>query len=93
MAPGVDARPAPEEISAEVRVLMGGPGEAEIVRRAISVGERPGSRSSVGIRTQKDEVILTAKADDVGALRATLNSLLREVKIADDAITLASKTK
>lgn len=81
--------PITESVSAEVCVLMGSPKEAEIARRAISVGERPG-KSSAAASAEGETLTLKISADDIGALRATLNSMLREVKIASDSMIFDS---
>ena len=71
---------------AEARVLMGSPREAEYAARAMSVGGRPGQRSTLSASAEKDALVLKAEASDLGALRAVLNSALREAKIAGDCM-------
>ena len=69
-------------MDAEVRVSLDSPREAEIVSRAMSVDEKPGSRSSISVSSDGNLLRLAIQAKDLGALRAALNSSLREVKIA-----------
>ena len=71
---------------------MAGPSEADTVLRSICVGERP-SKSSLSFKREDDVVVLDIKADDIGSLRATLNSVLREIKIANDAILAVDAEK
>lgn len=71
---------------AEVRITTSGKDAAEIIRKSICVGERPGSRSSVTATSKGEALTFEVRASDIGALRATLNSLLREVKIANDML-------
>ncbi len=73
-------------MEAEVRLLMASPAEAEICNKAMSVGEKPGSRSTQKVRAEGSYLILDVSANDLGALRAALNSSLREIKIANDLI-------
>jgi tRNA threonylcarbamoyladenosine modification (KEOPS) complex Pcc1 subunit len=75
--------------NAEIRAQMGSPREAEIACRSLSVGERPG-KSSASFSAEGDALVVSITAEDVGALRATVNSILREIKIAGDAFTIAS---
>jgi tRNA threonylcarbamoyladenosine modification (KEOPS) complex Pcc1 subunit len=77
----------------EIRAQMGDPREAEIACRSVSVGERPGSKSTVSFKTDGDTLVAIVTAEDVGALRATANSVLREIKIADDAIVEIARRK
>ncbi len=71
---------------AEARMLMGSSREAKNAARAMSVGERPGERSVLSASAEKDTLVLRAEASDLGALRAVLNSALREAKIASDCM-------
>jgi tRNA threonylcarbamoyladenosine modification (KEOPS) complex Pcc1 subunit len=73
-------------MDAEVRIAMASPQEAEIVSKAMSVGEKPGSRSSFSAKAEGEFLRLKVEATDLGALRAALNSSLREVKIADSVL-------
>jgi tRNA threonylcarbamoyladenosine modification (KEOPS) complex Pcc1 subunit len=73
-------------MEAAVRLLMGSPREAEIASKAISVAEKPGSRSSVSVSPNRDVLQIDVTATDLGALRAALNSTLREAKIASDSM-------
>ena len=73
-------------MEATVRLSMASSEEAEIIKRAMSVGEKPGSRSSVLASSDEETLILAIDASDIGALRAALNSSLREVKIADSVL-------
>jgi len=82
---------APAGLSANVCVLMGSLREAEIAKRAMSVGERPGARSSVAINADGESLVIDFTAEDFGALRATMNSVLREAKIASDSMLFDSK--
>ncbi len=76
-----------------VRVSLASPEEAKIIRRAMSVDKKPGSRSSVGISVEGNDLILNIGARDPGALRAALNSSLREVKIGSAVFQQFSKSK
>ena len=76
------------EAKATVRVFMGSEREALIVARAMSVDQKPGSKSSVAITTEGDCISLDFAATDWGALRAVMNSSLREVKIADEMLSV-----
>jgi tRNA threonylcarbamoyladenosine modification (KEOPS) complex Pcc1 subunit len=76
------------EFSAAVKVLLSSGEEAVAIARAISVDKPPGSRSEVKISTKGDELSLDFSATDAGALRAALNSYLRQIKIASEAISL-----
>ncbi|MBN2518572.1 MAG: CTAG/PCC1 family protein [Candidatus Altiarchaeota archaeon] len=63
--------------------------EAEIIRRSISVDHPPGSRSQVTASLCGDgdtQLAIEVQASDLGALRAAVNSYLRQVKIANDAM-------
>lgn len=73
-------------MEAAVRVLMGSPREADIAAKSMSVDEKPGSRSSLMVSSDKSSLLLDIRASDLGALRAALNSSLREVKIADSVV-------
>jgi len=65
---------------------MDSPAEAGVVRRAMSVDKKPGDRSSTTVSVEGGELVLSIDAKDLGALRAALNSSLRQVKIAADAL-------
>lgn len=71
---------------AEIRVHMASPREAEIAAKAMSVGKKPGVKSVASVVAKGDDLTITANAQDVGSLRAVLNSSLREVKIASDCM-------
>ena len=73
-------------MDAGLKILMASPGEAEIVSKSISVDEKPGFRSSFDVSADCSEVKIKIKAEDLGALRAALNSKLREVKIASSLL-------
>jgi tRNA threonylcarbamoyladenosine modification (KEOPS) complex Pcc1 subunit len=73
-------------MKASVRITTAGPEQADIIRRALSVGERPGDRSSLKVSSSGSSLNLDIVAKDLGALRAVLNSSLREVKIANEAL-------
>jgi tRNA threonylcarbamoyladenosine modification (KEOPS) complex Pcc1 subunit len=73
-------------MEAELRVAMANPQEAEVVKKAMSVDEKPGSRSSVSMVSEGKSLIMHIKASDLGALRASLNSSLRELKVADSVL-------
>jgi tRNA threonylcarbamoyladenosine modification (KEOPS) complex Pcc1 subunit len=60
--------------------------EAEIISRSLAVSEKPGNRSSLSVSSAGENLELKAEASDLGALRAILNSSLRELKIADEAL-------
>ena len=76
------------EFSATVKVLLSSDKEAKTIASAISVDKPPGSRSSVNISCDNAELSLDFSANDAGALRAALNSYLRQVKIASEAVSL-----
>ena len=65
---------------------MDSPAEVGIVKRAMSVDKKPGDRSSMTASAEGDELVLNIQASDLGALRAALNSSLRQVKIASDSL-------
>ena len=71
---------------AEVRVHMASPREAEIAAKAMSVGKKPGVKSVASASANGNDLVITASAEDVGSLRAVLNSSLREAKIASDCM-------
>jgi tRNA threonylcarbamoyladenosine modification (KEOPS) complex Pcc1 subunit len=73
-------------MDAVVRVHMSSPKEAQIAAKAMSVDEKPGNRSSLTAKDDGEVLVLDIKATDLGALRATLNSSLREVKIASSVM-------
>lgn len=73
-------------VRAEARVILDSPREAEILRRAMSVDEKPGSKSSVSATAEGGTLVLKFTAYDSNSLRAVMNSSLREVKIANDML-------
>jgi tRNA threonylcarbamoyladenosine modification (KEOPS) complex Pcc1 subunit len=73
-------------MNAVVNLLMASAEEAEILKRAMSVEEKPGLRSSLSVDSRGNVFSLEVEASDLGSLRAALNSTLREVKIADSAL-------
>jgi len=62
------------------------PREANIAKRAMSVDQKPGSRSTLDVSAEGKTLNLDINASDLGALRATLNSSLREVKIVNSIL-------
>lgn len=50
-------------------------------------GSRDYKRSSMRLKESKESVNLTVEADDATALRATLNSVLRDIKVIEAAAT------
>ena len=75
------------DFSVLIKVSFDTKREAEIVSKSISVDSAHGSRSRVDISTDDNDLILGISASDLGALRAAINSYLRQVKIANDAIS------
>ncbi len=73
-------------MEAKLRISTDSPAEAEVLRRAISVDEKPGDRSSESASSQDCQLTIDIKARDLGALRASLNSSLRQIKIASSAL-------
>ena len=71
---------------AEVRAHMGSPGQASMAARAMSVGKKPGVRSIASVSSEGSVLVIKAEAEDVGSLRAVLNSSLREAKIASECM-------
>lgn len=71
---------------AEVWVHMASPREAEIAAKAMSVGKKPGVKSVALVFADGNTLVIKAEAEDVGPLRAVLNSSLREAKIASDCM-------
>jgi tRNA threonylcarbamoyladenosine modification (KEOPS) complex Pcc1 subunit len=67
-------------------VLTSSSGEAEIISKALSVDKKPGFRSSCLISAEGPELRILIKAEDLGALRAAVNSKLREVKVANSVL-------
>lgn len=74
------------EMRAVVKLDLASPKEAEIAKKAMSVDQKPGSRSSLDVSSDGHVLKLDINASDLGALRATLNSSLREVKIVDSLL-------
>lgn len=75
-------------MNARVEVSFSKPEEAGIAAEAISVDNRPQVRSSVEVSSEGGRLVLDIRADDLGALRAAINSYLREVKVADAALSV-----
>jgi tRNA threonylcarbamoyladenosine modification (KEOPS) complex Pcc1 subunit len=73
-------------MNAKVIIAMASPAEAELIQKAMSVDEKPGNRCSVSARAEGSSLVLDIEASDLGALRATLNSSFREVKIANSVL-------
>lgn len=71
---------------ARVTVNLADPREAKIAREAMSVDNKPGSRSSMTITADGSILRLDITASDLGALRASLNSSLRSIKIVDSML-------
>jgi tRNA threonylcarbamoyladenosine modification (KEOPS) complex Pcc1 subunit len=75
-------------MNARIEVSFSKSDEAEIAARAISVDNRPQTRSSADISTEDCRLVLDIQATDLGALRAAINSYLREIKIADAVLSV-----
>jgi tRNA threonylcarbamoyladenosine modification (KEOPS) complex Pcc1 subunit len=89
MAPGQHKDSlAPHEVSAKADALitMGSKREAEILAKALSVDEKPAGKSSVRAESSGETLKLHFEAFDSASLRAVMNSSLREVRIANDAL-------
>lgn len=61
-------------------------GEAELACKSMTVDEKPGHRCVSEITTDDDVLRVVLRAADLGALRATVNSILREAKIVSEVI-------
>jgi len=73
-------------MEAELRLHLASPAEAEICSKAMSVGDKPGDRSTQTVSSEGNELVISISAKDLGALRATINSMMREAKIANDVL-------
>jgi len=71
---------------AEVSIALGSPKEAEIFSRAMSVDNKPGSKSSSVVKANGETLHMSFRAVDSSSLRAVMNSVLREVKIANQML-------
>lgn len=73
-------------MEAFTRVLTASPGEALIISKALASARRDFGRSKICVSAKGNEVRIEIESNDLSSLRASLNSKLREIKIAEGAL-------
>lgn len=77
-----------ECFNAEIEVCLAGGSEAGILKKALSIDRPARSKSESLFGVKGNTLLIKLRADDSGALRAAVNSCLRQIMIASDMLDL-----